>query len=82
MQIFLSSKADRQLSKLPVKMHAVITSRIENLANPPFGSQSKKLKDRKGWRLRVGDYRILYTVEKNNLVILSVSHRKDAYRIK
>lgn len=82
MQIFLSSKADRQLSKLPRKMHDVILSRIEKLSEDPFGEKSKKLRDRQGWRVRVGDYRILYMVEDRKLIILSVGHRKEIYKIK
>ena len=63
-------------------MHDVIVARIRKIAEDPFGGQSKKLKDWKAWRNRVGDYRILYTVEDKKLTILSVSHRKDAYRMK
>ena len=81
MQIFLTSKAQKQLSKLPEKMHDVIVARIRKIADDPFGGQSKKLKDWKIWRNRVGDYRILYTVGDKKLTILSVAHRKDAYKV-
>ena len=81
MQIFLSSKADRGLSKLPGKMQDVIISRIERLAQEPL-SKSKKLKNREGWRYRVGDYRVLYTIKNKKLIVLSVAHRKEVYRIK
>ena len=81
MQIFLSSKAEKQLSKLPRKMRDVIISRIERLAEDPL-ARSKKLRNREGWRYRVGDYRVLYTIENKKLIILSVAHRKEVYRIK
>ena len=83
MKIFLSSKADNQLHKHPTKMHELILSKILALQNNPFPSQSKKLTNREGWRIRVGDYRILYTVnsKKGEIVILSVAHRKEAYKI-
>ncbi|MEK9178408.1 MAG: type II toxin-antitoxin system RelE/ParE family toxin [Patescibacteria group bacterium] len=81
MKIFISSRAQRQLDKLPDKMFDVISSKFNRLANEPFGPQSKKLKDRDMWRYRIGDYRILYIVEKKNLIILSVAHRKEAYKI-
>ena len=82
MKIFLSSKADRQLSKLPSKMHEVILSRIEGLMNAPHPTGAVKLKGREGWRIRLGDYRSLYTVDqkKKEITVLSVAHRKDAYR--
>lgn len=82
MKIFISSRAEKQLDKLPDKMFDVISSRIKKLADDPFGPQSKKLKDRNMWRSRVGDYRIIYSVDKGILIILSVSHRKDAYKIR
>lgn len=83
MNIFLSSKADKQLKKLPPKMYEVIIDKIKLLASNPFPSGSKKLINREGRRVRVGDYRILYTVDskKRELTILSVTHRKEAYRL-
>jgi len=82
MKIFLSSKADRQLNKLPQVMHRVLIARIEKLKEDPLPSSSVKLEARFAWRIRVGDYRILYTVDKKKkeLTILSVAHRKEAYR--
>ena len=81
MKIFLSSKADRQLKKLPSQMYQVLISRIEYLGVNPFLPGSKKLAGREGWRIRVGDYRILYTVDKKKkeLTVLSVAHRKEVY---
>ena len=83
MKIFLSTKADKQLKKLPSKMYEVILERIELLGTNPFPTGSKKLINREGWRVRSGDYRILYTVDnkKRELTILSVAHRKEAYRL-
>lgn len=82
MKIYLSSKADKQLHRLPRQMYQVILHKIEKLEEDSFPQGVDKLESRPGWRIRVGDYRILYTVdrEKRELTILSVSHRKDAYR--
>lgn len=82
MEIFLSSKADRQLSKIPPKMHDFLISKVRELAEEPFGKNSKKLRDREGWRYRVGDYRILYTKQGKNLIVLSVAHRREVYKFK
>lgn len=83
MKIFLSTKADKQLKNLPTEMYKVILERIKLLAYNPFPPGSKKLINREGWRVRVGDYRILYTIDnkKGKLTILSVAHRKEAYRL-
>lgn len=82
MKVFLSSKADRQLSKLPTPLYRLLISRIENLSKNPFPEQSQKLAGRPGWRIRVGDYRVLYTTDSENkeVTILSVAHRREAYK--
>jgi mRNA interferase RelE/StbE len=82
MKIYLSTKADQQLRRLPSQMYSFLLARIETLGTTPFPPQSKKLTARTGFRLRVGDYRILYTVDvkKKELTVLSVAHRKEAYR--
>jgi len=48
MKIFLSSKVDKQLKKLPFKMHEVIINRIERLKENPFPSGVKKIEAREG----------------------------------
>lgn len=82
MNVFLSSKANRQLKKLPQKMHSLFVFKIQELGNHPFPSQVKKLSNREGWRIRIGDYRILYSVDQKHqeIIVLSVAHRKEAYR--
>jgi mRNA interferase RelE/StbE len=42
----------------------------ESIADPRFGN----------WRFRIGDYRVLFDVENNRIVILKVGHRKDIYK--
>jgi mRNA interferase RelE/StbE len=82
MNIFLSTKADKQLCKLPRGMYELILNKIESLKELSFPIGVKKLVGRECWRLRVGDYRILYNIDNKNkeITILSVAHRKEAYR--
>lgn len=82
MKIYLSAKAHRQLKKIPRKMHFHLLSHIENLAQEPLPANSKKLRNRNGYRIRVSDHRILYIFNKRRkeITILSVAHRRDAYR--
>ena len=56
--------------------------KIEELKCNPFLAGSKKLKENLGYRLRVGDHRILYTVDKTVQIIeiYKIGHRRDAYR--
>ena len=52
------------------------------LAHEPRPQSSRKLTGREGWRLRVGDYRVLYDIDdvKQTITIVHVGHRRDVYR--
>lgn len=82
MEVYLSRKADKQLRHIPSSLYTLIIEAIEKLAKTPLPTGVKKLTGREGWRIRIGDYRILYTIDfqKKEVTILSISHRKDAYR--
>jgi len=82
-EINWKSSSERDLRKIDKQYIPRIVDAIESLANNPFPSQSKKLKDSEsGFRLRIGDYRIIYQVdsEKKEIIIYHLRHRKDAYR--
>jgi mRNA interferase RelE/StbE len=81
-RVVLTRAAQKQLDDLPDDIAARITARLENLAADPRPADVKKLKGREGWRIRVGDYRVLYTIQDNVLLILVVriAHRRDVYR--
>lgn len=70
---------------LQKKIHPRDASRIrqalEALADDPYPWQSLKLRDREGYRLRVGDYRVIYDVDEADEVvtILQVGHRQGIY---
>ena len=55
---------------------------IAMLAEDPRPPASRPLRGRDGWRLRVGDYRVLYTIRDDVLliVVVTVAHRSSAYR--
>ncbi len=59
-----------------------LSHKIEELKYNPFPLNSKKLKDNLGYRIRIGDYRILYTVDKTVQIIeiYKIGHRRDIYR--
>lgn len=63
-------------------MHRILNA-IESLADNPFPVQSKKLRDAESsYRLRIGDFRVIYQVDTQNRVVIiyHIRHRKDAYR--
>lgn len=79
--ISFTEAAEKRLHKLPKRDQLRIAGAIEMLANNPFPPASLKLKGREGWRLRVGDYRVIYKVENSELLIevIKVGHRRDVY---
>jgi mRNA interferase RelE/StbE len=73
----------RQLKKLPQKVRQKIVGALEALSNEPRPHGVEKLsQDPRFWRVRVGEYRIIYWIddEAKVLITLIVRHRKDAYR--
>ncbi|MDJ0679263.1 MAG: type II toxin-antitoxin system RelE/ParE family toxin [Xenococcaceae cyanobacterium MO_167.B52] len=75
--------AEKEFYKLPQQIQKTIAKKLEYLKTNPYPSNVKALKNGQGrLRLRVGDYRIIYRVETDVLVILviKVGHRKNIYR--
>lgn len=70
------------MKKLPAKDLKAITAAIDGLAAEPRPSKALQLSNRSEWRVRVGNFRILYVVEDDKLVVVvvKVGHRKDVYR--
>jgi len=82
-RIEVTPAARRDLSKLPKDILRRIDSHIIALTEDPFPSGAKKLQGSEDFfRIRVGDYRIIYTVERQRLVILliRIGHRRSIYR--
>ncbi len=70
---------------IPIKINGQIKRRIEKLAANPTPNGCKKLigvtdGEYPVYRVRQGDYRILYSVRPIYIVILDIAHRKDVYR--
>lgn len=79
--IVLSKKAQKQLDKLTDNIANPIFDAILDLAFEPRPHGYKKLKGIKGYRIRVGDYRIVYEIIDNELIVdvIAIGHRKDIY---
>ncbi len=74
--------AQKSLAALPAAVQDRIIGMIRCLAASPRPSGVKKLSGRDAWRLRSGDYRLIYEISDAKLTILvvDVGHRKDIYR--
>ena len=74
--------AERALRRIGAHDRPRIRGAIALLAYDPRPPASRKLKGRDGYRVRVGDYRILYRIEDEVLliVVVTVGHRREVYR--
>ncbi|WP_434318589.1 type II toxin-antitoxin system RelE family toxin [Leifsonia sp. P73] len=82
-RIDVAPAAARELRKLDPPARRRIQAAVELLAEAPRPPAAKPLADSGGaWRVRVGDYRIVYDIEDDRLVILvlRVAHRREVYR--
>ncbi|MGQ9477928.1 MAG: type II toxin-antitoxin system RelE family toxin [Candidatus Bipolaricaulia bacterium] len=80
-QVFLTDRAERDLDKLPEEVLPKAICIIAGLADDPRPRGCRKIGP-KSWRIRLGDYRILYEVDDDvdEVVVYRVRHRGEAYR--
>ena len=82
-QVEFSPKAERQFRRLPRPVQVRLAPHIDALNKNPRPHGVKKLINRENmYRLRVGDYRVIYTVEDRALLVLvaKIGDRKEVYR--
>ena len=79
--ILFSNKAKKQLFKLEKKIQERIIAALERIRIRPESYIAKLVGDQ-GYKLRVGDYRVIMDIDNNNLLILviKVGHRRDIYK--
>jgi len=80
-QITLRKRAIKALEKINEPYYSNIKDAIYNLADNPRPKGYIKLKGRDGYRIRVADYRIIYEIFDNILIVdvIDIGHRKDIY---
>jgi len=81
--IAFAPSAERDSRKLPRAVQSRLRPRIDGLAENPRPQGATKLKGTEdAWRVRVGDFRILYEIHDRALLVLvvRVAHRREVYR--
>jgi mRNA interferase RelE/StbE len=82
-RVLLSNHAEKDLLSLPSDIIKRIDNRLRVLSSSPYPEGVAKLKGKEsdGWRIRVGDYRILYQVSdrEHTVRVYRIKHRRDAY---
>jgi len=75
-------RIEKDLRRIPAQQRRLILHRIEQLSVDPRRPQVEKLTGVAGYRLRVGDYRVLFTIDDRSkrLIVYRILHRREAYR--
>jgi mRNA interferase RelE/StbE len=79
-QVFLSRQAKKFLEKLDEDTRKRIKEKLRLLADNPFSLPYRKIKGREStYRIRIGDYRVIYSVRGNEVRILKIDKRERVY---
>jgi mRNA interferase RelE/StbE len=81
-KVVFEPQADKELRAVDPEARARILKSLARLAADPHHSSNVKMLRGGGYRLRVGDWRVLYTLEEDLLLVLvlKVGHRREVYR--
>jgi mRNA interferase RelE/StbE len=83
-RILIDSRAAKQLERLPKSIVGRIHEAVTALADQPRPPGAKLLRGKlkSGWRVRIGDYRVLYRIddERKEVAIFDIGHRRELYR--
>ena len=83
MEYFFKARAFKQLKQLPRNIQIRIIKKLDFfcLQDDPIGFAESLVRSEIGsYRFRIGDYRIIFDLEEEGVMILLVGHRKDIYR--
>lgn len=80
--VFILRRAQKELGDLPSDIYERTRDAIRLLADNPRPIGCQKLSGREGWRIRIGDYRVVYEINDPRKIvsIQHVGHRREIYR--
>ena len=81
-RLLIKPSAAKELEDLPLKERRRVATRLQRLASHPRPTGAEKLSGQDKYRLRQGDYRVLYSVDDAAfiVVIVKIGHRREVYR--
>ena len=83
-KIIFAKGAQKALLRLPKNMAVLVRQKLEQLAVDTYApnTNAMKLQNRSGYRLRIGDWRVIYEIQNDELVILvlKIAQRGEVYR--
>jgi len=80
--VLLSRSARKQLERFSGETERRILAKLAELESNPRPSGCKKLKNRDAWRVRIGNYRVIYEIHDKILqvIVVAVGHRREVYQ--
>jgi mRNA interferase RelE/StbE len=80
-EVLILRRAQKELADLPKVDYVRVRNAVVALANDPRPAGCKKLAGREGWRIRSGDYRVIYEIDDagEKITVLHIGHRRDVY---
>ena len=81
-RVILTKSVQKELDRLPDDIANRILARLAGLETNPRPADVKKLKGRDAWRIRVGDYRVIYELHDRvlQILVITVGQRREIYR--
>lgn len=80
--VYILGSAERALGRIAQPQQVKIIAAIRGLAGTPRPAGVKKLSGRESWRIRIGDYRVIYEIDDQRVIVtvVAIGHRRDVYR--
>lgn len=80
-EVLILRRAQKQLADLPKGDYVRVRDAVAALSDDPRPTGCKKLVGRDGWRIRSGDYRVIYEIDDagGKVTVLHIGHRRDIY---
>ncbi|MGA2854997.1 MAG: type II toxin-antitoxin system RelE/ParE family toxin [Verrucomicrobiota bacterium] len=80
--VILPKSVQKKLDRLPDDTANRVLARLAALETNPRPPDVKKLKGREGWRIRIGDYRVIYEIYDSTaqVIVITVGHRREVYQ--
>jgi mRNA interferase RelE/StbE len=81
-KVRLRPSAERALGKLSRELQGRILAKLDQLAENPHLPGSEKMHGEPGYRVRIGDYRVVYDIlhEEITVLVIRIGHRREVYR--
>jgi mRNA interferase RelE/StbE len=78
----IQRSAQKELQAIPSPFHENITEKMLSLGSTPRPPGCKILKGSDKWRIRIGNYRLIYEIDDDTkaVIVIKIAHRSDVYR--